>query len=182
MVFANWREKKAKQTSSCRKQCPLNRVSANYLSTFQKVFYESLTRISPGKIKSSANQRCPLFRVSVNWKQNYSIFTPNLRNLKPLKKWLAASVNSRIDLLSPNHLKTSGFFLFSGGQKEWPARMKLLIQLHYFKALGSFKFQSFNVHSLAFSVQSPGSSVQSPTLVSRVQEFRYAMHLLPITL
>ena len=34
-----------KQTSLCRKQCLLNRVSANYLYTFQKVFYESMTRI-----------------------------------------------------------------------------------------------------------------------------------------
>ena len=39
IVFANWREKRARQTSSCRKQCLLNRVSANYLSAFQKVFW-----------------------------------------------------------------------------------------------------------------------------------------------
>ena len=43
LVFANWIEKR------------INSVSADYLCAFQKVFYESLTIISPGKVKSFAN-------------------------------------------------------------------------------------------------------------------------------
>ena len=79
---------------SCRKQCPLNRMFSNYLSTFQKVFYESLTKISLGKIKSSANQRCSPVGVSVNWRVNCIIRASFSRNLKPLKKLLAAPVKS----------------------------------------------------------------------------------------
>ena len=97
-----------KQTSLCRKQCPLNRESANYLYTFQKVFYESLTRISLGKIKSSASQSFPPFKVSVTWLENCIIIHVHFsRNLKSLKKWLAASaVNSR-DKMLYNLLKKS---------------------------------------------------------------------------
>ena len=82
--------------SLCKKQCLLNRVSTNYLSASQNVFYESLTRISLGKTKSSANQSCLPFRVSVNLEVNCIIIHANCsRNLKPLKKWLTASVDSR---------------------------------------------------------------------------------------
>ena len=44
-------------------------MSANYLSAFKKVFYETLTRIQPVKKTLFANQRCPPFRVSVNWRE-----------------------------------------------------------------------------------------------------------------
>ena len=77
------------------------------------------------------------------------------------------------------------------GIQEWSYWYRSIVS----KALESFKFKSFNVHSLAFSIQSPEASVQSPasrvqcpesraqspasrdqrpTLVSRVQEFRYS--------
>ena len=103
-------KKKGKETSSCRKQCPLSRVSANYLPIFQKCFYESLISISPGKIKSSANQSCSFFRGFFNWRENCSIIHAHLsRSLKPLKKWFAASITRRFDLSSTHHLKSSGF-------------------------------------------------------------------------
>ena len=41
----------------------------NYLSAFEKVFYEILTEIRPVKKKLFANQRWPPFRVSVNWRE-----------------------------------------------------------------------------------------------------------------
>ena len=77
------------------------------------------------------------------------------------------------------------------GLKEWGYWYSSIVS----KALDSVKFESFHVHSPAFNVQSPASSVQgskssvqspapsiqslasrvqSPTLASRVWEFRYA--------
>ena len=46
--------------------CPLKGESANCLSAFQSVIYESLTSDSPAKVNSSVNQSYPLISVSVN--------------------------------------------------------------------------------------------------------------------
>ena len=80
MVSANWGQKRLYRTICA-------------VTTFWKVFYESWTRILQGKIKSSANWRFPPFRVSVHWRENCIIINAYFpRNLKSLKKWLAASV------------------------------------------------------------------------------------------
>ena len=72
-MSANWRAKIRVLAISCQKNYPLIRGSANWVSAFWKLFYESLTRKRPGKMNLSANQRCPPFRVSDN-QRFYCIF------------------------------------------------------------------------------------------------------------
>ena len=55
------------------KICPLKGGSANCLSTFQRVNYESLTSDSPGKVTLSVNYRCPLINVSANYRVHCTI-------------------------------------------------------------------------------------------------------------
>ena len=44
-------------------------MSANYLSAFYKVFYETLTRIRLVKKNCHYYQRCSPFRVSIDWRE-----------------------------------------------------------------------------------------------------------------
>ena len=75
-------------------------VFANYLPTFWKAFCKSLTRISLGKINRSLIRSARL--SFVNWRVNCITIHANFsRNLKPLKKWLATSVNNLPVLWSP---------------------------------------------------------------------------------
>ena len=46
--------------------CRLKGESANCLSLFYRVSYESLTCDLPGKVNLFVNQRCPLINVSIN--------------------------------------------------------------------------------------------------------------------
>ena len=120
------------------------------------------------------------------------LYTPNSINLKPSKKWLAASVNSRVVLLSPHHLKPSAFYIFRWLERvAWknevidiaPLFSELWTVLN-FKVLTStvsvqsptscFQGSKSSVQRPESSVQNPGSSVQRPTLAVRVLEFRYA--------
>ena len=65
-LSTNQREKQGEIFIPGEKMCPLKGESANCLSAFQSVIYESLTSDSPGKGNSSVNQSFPLISVSVN--------------------------------------------------------------------------------------------------------------------
>ena len=76
--------------------CPLKGESANCLSAFQSVIYESLTSDSPGKVNSSVNQSCPLISVSVNQRVDCSILRKMLFALNTTKINLDYGVFSKI--------------------------------------------------------------------------------------
>ena len=63
---ANQREEQGEIFIPGVEMCPLKGESANCLSAFQSLIYESFTIDSPGKVNSSVNQSCPLISVSVN--------------------------------------------------------------------------------------------------------------------